>query len=98
LNYLTGSWDSYLIRRAFYEIEIKTCIRFVPRSKTQHPDYLYIQDSFTGCWSSVGRIGGRQELNIQTPGCNNQGTIVHELLHAIGFWVNFLDPFSMNFM
>lgn len=40
----------------------------------------------TGCWSSVGKIGGRQELNLQSPGCLTKiGTPMHELMHALGF-------------
>ncbi|KAG8301736.1 hypothetical protein J6590_046864 [Homalodisca vitripennis] len=39
-----------------------------------------------GCWSSVGRIGGRQELNLQSPGClTKKGTVEHEMIHALGF-------------
>ena len=40
------------------------------------------------CWSSVGqkfwREGG-QQLSLGS-GCNNSITVMHELLHALGFW------------
>lgn len=43
-----------------------------------------------GCYSSVGRRGGRQTLNYQIypldTGCFRIGTIVHEFLHALGFY------------
>ncbi|XP_059054050.1 zinc metalloproteinase nas-1-like [Achroia grisella] len=62
-----------------------TCLRFVPYNGKQQ-DYIIIQSRNTGCWSSVGRIGGRQEVNLQSPGCvTKKGTVLHELLHAIGF-------------
>lgn len=44
----------------------------------------------TGCHSKVGRQGGRQELNLQfrefDEGCFKKGTIIHEFIHAIGFF------------
>lgn len=62
-----------------------TCIQFVERIATDK-DYLVIQSQNTGCWSSVGKLGGRQELNLQSKGCTSQiGTILHELMHALGF-------------
>lgn len=79
--------DAYqmnLIEQAIMEYHRRTCIRFVPRSNQQ--DYISIVSGNTGCWSSVGRIGGRQEVNLQSPGCLAKvGTIIHELMHACGF-------------
>ncbi|XP_030239799.1 zinc metalloproteinase nas-14-like [Drosophila navojoa] len=62
----------------------RTCIRFVPHSGEE--DYITIDSDFSGCWSAVGRIGGRQRLNLQIPGClRRYGTVLHELMHALGF-------------
>lgn len=42
--------------------------------------------SNTGCWSSVGRQGGKQDLNLQSGNCLKKvGTAEHELMHALGF-------------
>ncbi|XP_069691834.1 zinc metalloproteinase nas-13-like [Periplaneta americana] len=53
-------------------------------------DYVHIKGERSGCWSYVGRIGGRQELNLSPSepetGCFRTGTIEHELLHALGFF------------
>ena len=51
------------------------------------------KDSFTGyclssCKSSVGMRywrDGVQELSLGG-GCNAKGTIMHEMMHALGFW------------
>lgn len=73
-----------LIEMAFNEYHTRTCIRFRPRSNER--DYIVLTNGQSGCWSSVGRIGGRQEVNFQTPGCMVKiGTVIHELMHACGF-------------
>ncbi|XP_046663671.1 zinc metalloproteinase nas-13-like [Homalodisca vitripennis] len=77
--------DRAMINDAIGEYRKLTCIKFVPRTGSER-DYVYITNSNTGCWSSVGRIGGRQELNLQSPGClTKKGTVMHEMMHAIGF-------------
>ncbi|XP_072934624.1 hatching enzyme 1.2-like [Epargyreus clarus] len=73
-----------LIMRAIADYHRLTCLRFVPYNG--QTDYIVIKSSNTGCWSSVGKIGGRQEVNLQSPGCvSKKGTILHEILHAVGF-------------
>ncbi|XP_044007317.1 zinc metalloproteinase nas-13-like isoform X1 [Aphidius gifuensis] len=74
-----------VIMDAMNEYHKHTCIRFIPY-KGEQSDYVRITAGRTGCWSSVGRIGGRQDLNLQVPGCVTlKGTVIHELMHAVGF-------------
>ena len=74
-----------LIKSAIGQYHQNTCIKFVPRRGTE-PDYLSIQSEQSGCWSSVGRVGGKQQINLQNPGCVSKvGTVIHEMMHALGF-------------
>lgn len=69
------------IQTAMKHIEDNSCVRFVPRTNQQ--DYVKIF-KHNGCYSHWGRIGNEQLLSLGN-GCEPFGTIVHELLHAIGF-------------
>lgn len=64
------------------------CIQFVER--TNEADYVRVTTTDSGCYSYIGRIGGAQQLNLQsyTPGtgCFVNGTIMHEFIHALGFY------------
>lgn len=64
------------------EYHAKTCIRFVPYAGDRN--YIRLTSTNTGCWSSVGMVGGEQDVNFGQ-GCINQvGTPMHELMHALG--------------
>ncbi|VDK17574.1 unnamed protein product [Anisakis simplex] len=71
-----------LILNGIRKWEAETCIRFVER--TNETDYVYVFRG-AGCYSSVGRIGGRQYASIGY-GCESGGIVAHELGHALGFW------------
>lgn len=78
------------IKYAMEDIESASCVRFVPFDELLHEDYLTIKGSEPGCFSMVGRQGGEQILNLQPnlleKGCFRRFTIVHELLHLLGFF------------
>lgn len=52
-----------------------------PHSKNQHQHSINLDR----CYSHVGRIGGEQKLSLHA-GCQNFGTVLHEILHAVGFY------------
>ncbi|XP_076020003.1 hatching enzyme 1.2-like [Genypterus blacodes] len=70
------------IEKAMEMFHMKTCVRFVPHRGQS--DYLSIESEM-GCWSSIGRDGGKQVVSVSVQGCVHRGTIQHELLHALGF-------------
>uniref|UniRef100_U5EEX0 Metalloendopeptidase n=1 Tax=Corethrella appendiculata TaxID=1370023 RepID=U5EEX0_9DIPT len=80
------------IREGLDTLEGATCLKFIPYEATVHgPDYIHVIGNESGCFSSVGRVGGRQRLNLQNSyqpaeGCLRIGTIMHEFIHAVGFY------------
>ncbi|OXA39487.1 flavastacin isoform X2 [Folsomia candida] len=69
--------------RAMAHIMGRTCIRFKPLDKEDN--YIYVTDR-GDCSSAVGmRSMGRQELSLGKY-CNCFGTMVHEIVHALGFF------------
>ncbi|XP_057297045.1 zinc metalloproteinase nas-6-like [Hydractinia symbiolongicarpus] len=70
------------IEKAIQQIERYTCIQFSPWNK-EHDFVEFIKDE--GCFSSIGRQGGRQKISIGA-GCEFTTTVVHELLHALGMF------------
>ncbi|XP_016977284.1 seminal metalloprotease 1 [Drosophila rhopaloa] len=77
------------IIRGIRIIERSSCLVFKEASTDQ--DYFINVTSFSGgCFSSVGFRNRSQQLNLQNysldTGCFRLGTIVHEFLHALGFY------------
>ncbi|XP_043209191.1 zinc metalloproteinase nas-14-like [Amphibalanus amphitrite] len=94
--YTTSVYDSnvlLILNISIADIESRTataagpCIRFEPWSPGVSEDFLFITDQLTNscCFSSIGRRGGNQSLNIGIKG-NNVGNAKHLLMHALGFW------------
>ncbi|KAF2357093.1 Peptidase M12A [Trinorchestia longiramus] len=72
----------HLISAAIKEIENNSCIKFVPREMQEDYIHLYKGD---GCSSQVGRIQKDQAVSL-ADACIKFGVIIHELMHAVGFW------------
>ncbi len=66
------------------EITGQTCISFTSCLRCRNR--IFISRQGGGCWSGVlGMRKGVQKVNLGS-GCWRKGTIIHELLHAIGFY------------
>ncbi|PIC16298.1 hypothetical protein B9Z55_022952 [Caenorhabditis nigoni] len=87
---LTISYEFYggeenwrqLIRSAIRHVEQNVCFRFKENGGDRDGLRYYRGN---GCWSNVGRVGGRQLVSIGY-GCDSLGIVSHETLHALGLW------------
>lgn len=77
-----SSRERATIAKAMKEYHDKTCIKFVPR--TRESAYINIMKG-GGCYSSVGRTSRKQDVSLG-PGCVHTHIIVHEFMHALGFF------------
>lgn len=74
-----------VILSAIDEYHKKTCVRFRPHQKSDS-NYIVVRGNSTGCWSSVGMQNKGQVVHLQKDGCVRHGIVVHEFLHALGFY------------
>ncbi|XP_058065781.1 seminal metalloprotease 1-like [Anopheles bellator] len=70
-------------------LQSQSCLQF-RRVGTEATAYINVQGTGSGCSSVVGYAGRAQNLNLQPypvgEGCFRIGTVVHEFLHALGFY------------
>ncbi|KAK6050408.1 astacin, partial [Cooperia oncophora] len=85
-------WQSR-IRSVMRKFSQNTCLRFVERTDT---DYLLFNQG-EGCYASVGRLGGAQEISIGY-GCETDGIISHEIGHSLGFYHEQARPDRDNYV
>ena len=81
-----GMPDQARVTGAIAHWETNTPIRFVLRTAanaSQYPDFVHFF-SGDGCWSQVGKRGGRQDLSLGS-GCS-LGNAIHEIGHTVGLW------------
>ncbi|GMT35506.1 hypothetical protein PFISCL1PPCAC_26803, partial [Pristionchus fissidentatus] len=69
------------IKSSLDSLQSLSCFKFVQRS-TQ-ADYIEISP-LDGCYSFVGRVGGRQPVSLSVD-CLADYIIWHEILHVLGF-------------
>ncbi|KAH7720304.1 Protein NAS-1 [Aphelenchoides avenae] len=71
-----------VLARAMAAYSARSCIRFVPK-EPQDRDYIVIS-KLDGCYADFARVGGRQQVSLADE-CIDYATIIHELMHVIGF-------------
>nr|QNH72427.1 toxin candidate TRINITY_DN38610_c0_g1_i1 [Pachycerianthus maua] len=80
---------SSIIRQAAGVYNSKTCVKWVeisPKQAWGTNHVVFKKDS--GCWSRIGRLYWKKEPQTLSvgEGCDDIGTLLHEMMHAIGFW------------
>ncbi|XP_069702500.1 protein tolkin [Periplaneta americana] len=81
-----------LFKQAMRHWENHTCVKFVERSPSEHPNYILFTERPCGCCSFVGKRGnGPQAISIGK-NCDKFGIVVHELGHVVGFWHEHTRP------
>lgn len=77
------------IKTAMSIIELNSCVSFEEVSADE-PYYVNITSNAGGCYSAVGFQKKVQQMNLENyaldEGCYRLGTIMHELLHVLGFY------------
>lgn len=84
-NFKKGSQEFNEIAIAINEFNLRTNIRFFPR--TNQADYIIFKSGQSGwCSSQVGRQGGEQSITCHLAGRQfSAGNLIHEIMHMLGF-------------
>lgn len=55
------------------------------RSVSHSPCLIILFFLCRSCFSAIGRQGGKQRISVGE-GCEYKGTVMHEMMHALGFF------------
>ncbi|KRZ77873.1 Zinc metalloproteinase nas-14 [Trichinella papuae] len=97
----SDEWLENCVKDAMKTIESVSCVRFIPYNATAHQSYGYlsIKEIKNGCKSHVGRAPGKASpLYLARGCCVKKGTVLHELMHALGFTHEHSRPDRKNFI
>ncbi|CAL8075753.1 unnamed protein product [Orchesella dallaii] len=89
------------INAAMDKLRKVVCIPFYLFRRNQRPygNYVHIRNSGpTTCQAEVGRLGRGGQLMSLGDRCFRQGTIMHEMIHALGFWHEQSRPDRDNYI
>ncbi|KAL4002788.1 Astacin (Peptidase M12A) family protein [Acanthocheilonema viteae] len=83
---ISSSYTPYqraIIARAMAAYAARTCIRFTPRELFD-TDYIIISKT-DGCFADFAHVGGGPQQVSLDDECISYATVIHELMHVIGF-------------
>lgn len=89
-----GNFSQYeidIITEAMTDGFSETCLRLKNCRWKCGGDYVAIKNDEENCFTDVGRLGGRQEMNLGE-GCVEHATVIHETMHAAGFYHEHSNP------
>lgn len=82
-----------VIKRGIHHLKKRTCIKFVHIPKDSRRKSYIRFFSGDGCYSRIGRDPNDIEQKISIgDGCERIGTVVHEIMHALGFFHEHTRP------
>ncbi|XP_055948180.1 uncharacterized protein LOC129981378 [Argiope bruennichi] len=79
-----------LILEGMEEFKKHTCVSFVERKDETETSFAFIEPE-ERCQSEIGRQAGATKVTL-SEGCYLPGTIVHELMHVLGFYHEHCRP------
>ncbi|XP_071178786.1 blastula protease 10-like isoform X2 [Mytilus edulis] len=72
------------IVKAIADFNEKTCVRWIPYDSSIHTHYVIFNDG-EDCSSYIGQVSEiPQSIDLERSDCLDHGTIIHEMLHAVG--------------
>lgn len=85
------------LQEAFDHYKEHTCIRF--KQRTWERQYILFTGDGGVCSSHIGpNVGGVRKVTLGGGGCHHRDVIVHELMHALGFWHEQSRPDRDNYI
>lgn len=91
-----GSEGRKEILQAINEINTRTNVSFIEHSN--ETNYVVFVFSDKWCSSYVGMLGGRQEIRCAIGKNFKAGSLIHEILHCLGFYHEHQRPDRDNFV
>lgn len=97
-NHFLANRQIAYIRSTMDIITNHTGVKFRRYCYTKDRNYTVFRSDSTGCWSYIGMLSNGQVINLQIPNCLYRGTMIHVILHALGFYHQHNSPVRDNWL